>query len=372
MLQVRYTTPSLGMREHALPASTAKSTSNKIIEKTDTQIQAVMNELDREDNQRKNAGLSAVPVRISPWDEDPSLRQVRDELASMRHVIEREMQRYNDERLRGSPARASAMALLSEYGCDEHLARAVALRIPSDADVKRTRGLVLCHLSKMIPTLSHDPLEESGVIALIGPTGAGKTTTIAKLAGGYADKHGSRNIALVTTDTMRPGGREQLHAYGRQLGITVVEAGGQEALMPTLERLSDYRMVLIDTVGHGPRDRALGGQLTWLRAAGKVRSILVMPANSHPTDLEDVVRRYRGIVPEAAVLTKIDETFRLGGAISVLARHGMPLAWTTDGQKVPNDIARAEGAALSLRLESMRREAHAPSDTHSGDNHAVA
>ncbi len=306
----------------------------------------------------ESPALRAVPpvsVRISPWDEDPSLRQVREELASMREVIETQMLRFNDERLRGSPARALAFDALNSYGCDENLSRAVALRITADTPVERAHGLVMGHLSKMLPIADKDPLQESGIIALVGPTGAGKTTTIAKLAARYADQHGSRNIALVTTDTVRPGGREQLHAYGRQFGITVVEAADQEALMRTLDRLSDYRMVLIDTVGHGPRDRALVGQLSWLRAAGKVRAMLAMPANAMAADLDEVIRRYRGIAPEAAVLTKLDETVRLGSALSVLVRHGMPLAWTTDGQRVPEDITRADGIRLALRLEQTRR-----------------
>jgi flagellar biosynthesis protein FlhF len=315
--------------------------------------------------------LAAVPVRISPWDEDPSLVQVRDELSQMRAMIEREMQRMNDERMRGSPVRAAALDALASYGCDEQLARAVALKIPPDAEAGRGRGLMLGLLSKMLPITEVDPLHEGGVIALVGPTGAGKTTTIAKLAARFAAEHGPREVALVTTDIHRPGGREQLHTYGRMLGLTVVEAGTEEALRQTLDRLAAYRLVLIDTAGLGQRDRTLVGQLGWLRNARRVKPLLCMPANAQAGDLDEVVRRFRGVAPEGVVLTKLDETGRLGGALSVLVRHGLPLAWTTDGQQVPEDLARADATRLVLRLEELRRAAERPTDD-AEDTHVAA
>jgi len=302
-------------------------------------------------------------VRIAPWDEDPSLAEVRTELAEMRGMMEREMQRMNDERLRGSPGRAAALDALAGYGCEEVLAREVVAKIPADADPARARGLMLGQFARLLPIVDLDPLRRPGVVALVGPTGAGKTTTVAKLAARHAAEHGAREVALITTDLRRPGGREQLHAYGREFGLSVVEAGSEEALNAALHRLRDYPLVLIDTAGHGARDRAMVGQLNWLRHAGKVRTMLVMPANAHNADLDEVVRRFGFIAPEAAILTKLDETGRLGAALSVLVRHRLPLAWTTDGQRVPEDIAGADASHLVLKLEELRRAGDRPSVT---------
>lgn len=299
-------------------------------------------------------------VRIAPWDEDPSLLQVRAELAEMRQMMEREMQRMADERLRASPGRATALDALAGYGCEEALAREVVARIPADADPARARGLMLGQLARMLPIIDLDPLRTPGVVALVGPTGAGKTTTVAKLAARYAAQHGAREVALVTTDLRRPGGREQLHAYGREFGLTVLEAGSEAALHAALQRLRDYPLVLVDTAGHGARDRAMVGQLNWLRHAGKVRTMLVMPANAHNADLDEVVRRFGFVAPEAAILTKLDETGRLGAALSVLVRHRLPLAWTTDGQQVPEDIDGADASHLVLKLEELRRAGDRP------------
>jgi flagellar biosynthesis protein FlhF len=291
---------------------------------------------------------------------DDQLVQMRTELASMREMIEREMHRLTDERLRGSPVRMQAMELMDDYGFDAGITRDIALQIPADTELHRGRGLMLGLLSKKLPVTPIDPLEEGGVIALVGPTGAGKTTTIAKLAAAFAAKHNARDVALVTTDTIRVGGREQLHSYGRQLGIAVHEADSDVSLAQTLERLRDYKLVLIDTAGLGQRDKNLVGQLNWLRSAGKVHTLLVMPANSHFGDLDEVVRRFSGANPQGVVLTKLDETGRLGSALSVVVDHQLPMTWVTDGQRVPQDLHRANSAHLVLRLDQLKREAEQP------------
>ncbi|ADV27329.1 flagellar biosynthetic protein FlhF [Pseudoxanthomonas suwonensis 11-1] len=302
--------------------------------------------------------LAAVP-EAAPAD-DAQLRSMREELAQMRAMIEREMHRLTDERLRGSPVRLKAMELMEDYGFDAGITRDIVLELPADTPMHRGRGLMLGLISRRLPVCPVDPLEAGGVIALVGPTGAGKTTTIAKLAARFVAEHGPRDIALVTTDTHRIGGREQLYGYGRQLGIAVHEADSDAALVSLLQRLQDYRLVLVDTAGLGQRDRALASQLNWLRAARNVSTLLVLPANQHYADLDEVVRRFESARPQGVVLTKVDETGRLGSALSVVVDHQLPLTWMTDGQRVPEDLHRANAASLVLRLEDLRRAADKP------------
>lgn len=311
----------------------------------------------------------APALNLVPRD-DEELRQLRHEVAGMRQVIEREMTRFTDERLRGSAVRAAALDLMDEYGFDAGISRDVALQIPLDTEAHRGRGLMLGLLSRKLPIAPIDPLEAGGVIALVGPTGAGKTTTIAKLASRFAEAHAPRDVALVTTDTGRIGAREQLYGFGRQLGIAVHEANSGSDLTQLLERLKDYKLVLIDTAGLGPRDRALAAQLQWLRAASQIRTLLVLPANTSFGDMDEVVRRFSAANPQGVVLSKLDETGRFGTALSVAVDHRLPITWVTDGQDVPEDLHRATAANLVLRLEDLRRAADMPCNPEL--NHAVA
>lgn len=314
--------------------------------------------------------LAPAPVLTVVAQDDAEIRQLRQEVAGMRQVIEREMNRFTDERLRGCPVRATALDLMDEYGFDAGLARDVAMQIPLETEAHRGRGLMLGLISRKLPIAPVDPLEEGGVIALVGPTGAGKTTTIAKLASRFAEKHAPRDVALVTTDTTRIGAREQLYGYGRQLGIAVHEANSGTDLDQLLERLKDYKLVLIDTAGLGPRDRALAAQLQWLRAARQVRTLLVLPANTSFGDMDEVVRRFGAANLQGLVLSKLDETGRFGNALSVAVDHALPITWVTDGQDVPEDLHRASAANLVLRLEDLRRAADMPCNPEL--NHAVA
>ena len=305
-------------------------------------------------------GAQALHLVASTREPDTGMVAMREELATMRQLIERELHQFSTQRLRGSPARAAVFDALIGYGCDESLAQTVAGRIDARLDPAHVREPMLVELARTLTVARSEPLDDGGVIALVGPTGAGKTTTAAKLAARFAQRHRARDVALVTTDTERAGASEQLHILGRRLGITVCEAAGPEALSEALEQLADYPLVLVDTAGHGLRDRALLGQILWLRAAQRVRSLLVLPANAHPHDLGEVVRRYRPAAPEGVVLTKLDETGRLGSALSVMVQHGLSVAYTTDGQQVPADLAAADAMRLVTTLEKVRRAADNP------------
>jgi len=313
---------------------------------------------------------AAVPTLHAVPAEDPALAAMRGELAAMRALMERQMGEFALERLRGSPLRAMVYDTLISYGCDDAFAQSVASRIDPNLDAAQARAQMLDELARSITVNRAEPIDDGGVIALVGPTGAGKTTTAAKLAARFAARHRTRDVALVTTDTERLGAREQLHAHGRRLGITVCEAQGPEALNATLDQLVDYPLVLVDTAGYAVRDRALLGQILWLRTARRVRSLLVLPANAHPDDLCEVARRYRAASPEGVVLTKVDETGRAGAALSVLHRQNLSLAYTSSGQQVPDDIAPADPIRIVATLEKLRRAADNPLATE--DRHAVA
>jgi len=299
---------------------------------------------------------TADPPPLRAVETDPAMAALRAELMAMRKIIERELGQLAGERLRGSPARAAALDALAAFGCEEALAQDIAAGLDPTLAPDALLGPLRQALAARIPILPDAPLDTGGILAVLGPTGAGKTTTIAKLAAQYAARHGARDVALVSADNARAGAREQLHVLGRRLGISVCDADGPDALTRVLDQLSDYPLVLIDTAGYGLRDRALLRQILWVRAASHVRSLLVLPANAHPADLDELLRRYRPAAPEGVVLTKLDETTRLGAALSVLIRHGLGLAYTSAGQRVPDDLALADACALTDALELPHRQ----------------
>ncbi len=298
-------------------------------------------------------------VAGAPAETDPTILAMRRELASMRELMERQMEQLSLERLRGSPARATAFETLLALGCDTAIAQAVAGGLdpriaPADVMAPMLDGLV-----RALSIARAEPIEDGGVIALVGPTGAGKTTTAAKLAARFAARHRARDVALVSIDRERTGAREQLHALGRRLGVTVCDAENSDGLGRALEQLVDYPLVLVDTAGYGVRDRALLRQILWLRSSSRLRSLLVLPANANPHDLGDIARRYRPASPEGVVLTKLDESGSLGAALSILAQHQLPLAYTCGGQRVPEDLEAASAESLADVLREQAGELRA-------------
>lgn len=300
---------------------------------------------------RKPGEEAPEAAKAAPLPHDPSLGMVRTEIAGLRVLVQRQAAAFALAQLKLSPGRAEALEQLDRIGVDSGLAQTLVSNVPAEAGVDAARRLPLGLLAKHLPVTAEDPIDRGGVIALVGATGVGKTTTIAKLAARYGAKHGLRNVALVTTDHFRVGAREQLHTYGRLLGVPVHEAANAEQLQAVLKKLADYPLVLIDTAGLSPADGQFAEQM---RMLAPVQDYLVLAANCQAADLQDTVTRYWSVKPAACILTKVDETTRLGGAISVAVRNRLPVAYVCDGQRVPEDLQLARSHTLVLRAMQGR------------------
>ncbi|WP_175969892.1 flagellar biosynthesis protein FlhF [Burkholderia sp. BCC0322] len=200
-------------------------------------------------------------------------------------------------------------------------------------------------LASNLPVLeSEDALmERGGVFALMGPTGVGKTTTTAKLAARCVMRFGASKVALLTTDSYRIGGHEQLRIFGKILGVPVhaVKDAGDLAL--ALSELRNKHIVLIDTIGMSQRDRAVSDQIAMLHGANApVQRLLLLNATSHGDTLNEVVQAYRSVGehPDLAgcILTKLDEATHLGGVLDTVIRYKLPIHYVSTGQKVPENL----------------------------------
>ncbi len=227
------------------------------------------------------------------------------------------------------------------------------------------------HLAESIPCCGPIKVSENQqrVVALIGPTGVGKTTTIAKLAAHYRLEQ-NRRVGLITVDTYRVGGVEQLQSYADLLDVPMSVATSSGDVRNHLDKLADCELVLVDTAGRSPFDEM---KIQELRAclqaacADEVHLVLSM-ASGHRT-LTAMIDRFRRVRPTALLMTKLDETPCLGVLLTAITQSRLPVSYLTTGQNVPDDIeiARRERVTrLILGMETLRDSPHITNDVVNG------
>jgi flagellar biosynthesis protein FlhF len=272
------------------------------------------------------------------------------ELRDMRRLLETGLagMTWSDKRLR-EPLQARVLEELEAMDIAPDVALALAKLTPRRTSLDNPAHIPLALLVKHLPVVNDMTCITGGITAVVGPTGAGKTTTIAKLAARWCMQHGCQDLALVSTDGYRVGAREQLMTYARLLGAPMHAANTGRELGRVLERLKEKKLILIDTAGMGPRDVRLTEQLAALKlGAGRARVLLALPAQGEGRALEEIVQAFAGVAPAACVLTKVDEAASLGAVISVVLRNKLNVAYVCDGQRVPEDLHAAHQRRISL------------------------
>ncbi|MDX1800500.1 MAG: flagellar biosynthesis protein FlhF [Marinobacter sp.] len=200
-------------------------------------------------------------------------------------------------------------------------------------------------------------MDQGGIYALVGPTGSGKTMTIGKMAARYVLRHGADSLALVTTDRYRVAAHEQLFVFGRILNVPVRVVDESHSLDDILDDLGDRRLVLIDTAGLTQSDKGYQEQLSELaRSHHNIRTHLVVSATSQPRIMKSMWHCYKMAKLAGCVLTKLDEALTLGESIGFAMETGLPIAYYTDGQKIPQDLHHAEAIPLvRLAVERLKQ-----------------
>src|SRR5580692_8070561 len=284
------------------------------------------------------------------------------ELQDLRRVLETGLagMTWSDKRLR-EPLQARVLEELSGLDIAPDVALALAALTPRRTSLENPSHIPLALLVKNLPVINDLTCITGGITAVVGPTGAGKTTTIAKLAARWCMLHGSQDLALVSTDSYRIGAREQLLTYARIFGAPLYAANSGQELGRVLQRLTSKKLILIDTAGMGPRDVRLTEQLAALKlGAARARVLLALPAQGEGHALEEIVRAFAGINPAACILTKVDEAASLGGAISAVLRHKLKIAYVCDGQRVPEDLHAAHQKRVWLIRAALKLKEGVP------------
>lgn len=276
------------------------------------------------------------------------LLEVRRELKTMRSFLETRMAEiaWGSFKQR-SPMQAEILNRLLEFGLSHALSLSIAESVHPDQDIEAAWSECLQSLADEIPIASDDIFDKGGVVALVGPTGVGKTTSVAKIAARYVLRHGARRIALLTTDDYRVGAHEQLRNYGRLLNIPVRNASTADELQTQLDDLADKDLVLIDTAGVSQRDIRLSEQLALLKdGKSRIQIYLTLSANSQMRGMEETIAAFKKIRLDGCILTKIDETCSMGQALNAVINGNLPVIYVSDGQRVPEDLHLARSEKL--------------------------
>lgn len=228
---------------------------------------------------------------------------------------------------------------LQDYGLSDALAKNIVTGLNPVDDELSLWGAALSSLAQMLPVSEYEFFAKTNnIVALVGATGVGKTTTIAKLAARLVFQHKGKKIALFTTDNYRVGAHEQLRNYARILGLPVRVIMSVDDLKQALIEFSDYDYILIDTAGLGHRDSYLSAQLKVLKEQGAIDIALVLSATTQRQNIIETIRTYHALDVDSCIITKVDESASLGAILSAVIEAKLAVSYFTDGQSVPEDI----------------------------------
>ena len=313
----------------------------------------------------RSASRPAVvsPVGIPPGVLPPAVAgspAIDSELRSLRHLLETQLAAlaWNDL-TRRAPVKAALMREFASLGLDRELGAALLEGVTSDDELERARQQGLAALCDRLKTIDDRWTTQGGVLSLIGSPGSGKSSAMAGIAARWVLRNGPNGAVLVSAGDPRFGAFEQLARLGRLLGIPTYQVEEIEALPALLARLGEQRLVLVDTGAVGLRsddrsdDPGLEERnLSILRSAGSIAAVL--PATLQATAARQLALRYARAGVTACIATRLDEAASLGGLLSAVITAGLPLAYVTDGTRLPDDLRPArsdELIALAVALQ---------------------
>lgn len=302
----------------------------------------------------------------TPSQSNAGVDELREEMNALRSLLTHQVSALmNTQRERHDPVGAMLEQRLKMADFSPELAAKLSTLSQHYPPAELVKTLPQS-LANLLDNRGDDIVKQGGVIAFVGPTGVGKTTTLAKIAARFSAYHGADQVALITTDHYRIGAYEQLATYGKIMGCPVKQAHDFNELEQVLYQFRNRKLVLIDTAGMGQRDMRLYQQLDNLAANKRlpIRSYLVMSATAQRKVMQDAVKHFKRIPLSGAILTKLDESVSLAGALSVLIQNALPLSYVTDGQRVPEDLSVADTLSLAKQalavLETQNEEELVP------------
>ncbi|MGQ9629630.1 MAG: flagellar biosynthesis protein FlhF [bacterium] len=309
-------------------------------------------------------------------DMERNYRNLQDELREIKQMMERMMSAKTETKLKSPivPGRAGDIPVGAfQYGFQGELGRVYDLLIENDVEAtlasRITRNLsrelsekdlespstirdkLAANIEKLIKVCGPiNPNERQKVVALVGPTGVGKTTTIAKLAANFYLSEKKR-VGLITVDTYRIAAVDQLKTYGEIIGIPVKVAFTPQEFENMVNTMNDKDLVLIDTAGRNQKnDLQMTELVNYLQRVQRIEIYLVLSATTKYKDMLNILDNFKKVSFDRLIFTKLDETTTYGTMLNVMDRVDQPLSYVTTGQNVPDDIEVADAAKLARNI----------------------
>ncbi|SDB99262.1 MULTISPECIES: flagellar biosynthesis protein FlhF [unclassified Candidatus Frackibacter] len=292
-----------------------------------------------------------VIATIDKQEENQKYEKLQQELNQMKQMMNNFLNELESKQLTASynhlPESLQQITdKLLTCGVKEELATEILRSItdelePQDfGDHSKTKEILATELEKRLAKVSPVELDSKTpkVVALIGPTGVGKTTTIAKLAANF-NLIKNKNVALITADTYRVAAVEQLKTYSEIIGSSLEVVFTPSELNRSIDKFMDKDIVLIDTAGRSQKNQMQMSELNALIDSAKIdEKYLVLSATTKFNDIIDIILNFESIGIDKFIFTKLDETNNLGILLNVVEEFDKPLSYITNGQNVPEDI----------------------------------
>lgn len=289
----------------------------------------------------------------------PVINEVKLELQNLRDLMESQLSVLQWDRFsQKNPVRSVLLNLLSQMGLGSDICELVMSHLDENSnDPQKVWQKAIGILASCLPISRRRILSDGGRIALVGATGVGKTTTLAKIAARFAHSHGKREVAMISTDQFRMGAHEQLAHFAKLLEIPLLSAANSDELADRLAMLQDKKLVLIDTAGLNHRDMQMSERFHELQLAEHgIEPYLVLSANTQLAALNQTILNFSKVQLAGTFVTKLDEAASLGGIMTVLIRHQLALSYCGVGQKVPEDLEAPKSHRLVSKAVALMQQ----------------
>ena len=311
---------------------------------------------------RKDVDFEAEKKKIvDGFKQDQTLQKVLEEVQD----IKQQMNNRRPAEAEVHPSVQRVMDLMEENDFTSSYSREMTERLKGGlsfeelGDYEKVEKTLLRWIGDKIRVYDYAPSGRRRVIVLVGPTGVGKTTTVAKLAaihGLGTNGEKPKNVRIITIDNYRIAAKKQIETYGDIMNIPVFSVETVEDFRKKLDLSVEADVILVDTVGRSPRDYMnLASMRKLLDACGTESEVyLTLSATTKASDIREIMQQFEPFKYVSVILTKLDETYKIGSALSALVEEDKSIAYITDGQGVPQDIEKASVTRLLKHLSGFQ------------------